>query len=66
MRRSPNDNDLDVAVREERRRLRAIVRTIRGTWRRRMDSTSGEEFEGAARAVQALDEVLVATRKGGR
>lgn len=52
------------AVLGERARIRREIRAVRAIWRKRMDVSDG--FEGAARAVQALDEVLSAIKPGRR
>lgn len=54
---------VEAEVRTERRRLLAIVRAHRRLWRARMDNSHGGLFEGAARAVQALDAVLREMRR---
>jgi hypothetical protein len=50
----------------ERRRLRAAIRALRRKWYARMSDAVPGHFDGAARAVQALDEAMRATRKPRR
>ena len=54
-----------VGADRERRRLRTIVRQVRAEWQARL-APGRRGFQGAARAVQALDEVLRLMRGPGR
>lgn len=58
------------AERAERRRIRKALRELRATWYERLcRRRSTKLFEGAARAVQALDEAIGAValpRRRGR
>lgn len=67
-----HDAEVASSAREsERARIRKALLAIRATWRARMDRNDGhdggiesdaEAFEGAARAVQALDEAIKCLR----
>lgn len=52
------------AVIAERARIRSRLRDLRGKWYgRSIDAKTTRLFEGAYRAVQALDEAIRATRR---